>query len=160
MSTYVPLWCKSNFSFLEGASRPDELCERADELGLSALALCDRDGVYGAVRAHQAAKERGARLIHGSEVSLNDGGTVVLLVQDRVGWASLCRLLTRGRLRSANVFSTTCRLSSCRSEPDPADQRPWFAQKFRSCRQNSGPPDGISLCSFMHKESPLPIFAA
>ena len=49
----IPLWCKSNFSFLEGASRPEELVVEAHRLGLGALALTDRDGVYGVVRAHQ-----------------------------------------------------------------------------------------------------------
>ena len=56
MSSYVPLWCKSNFSFLEGASRPDELVEEAYRLGLPAIALTDRDGVYGVVRAHVKAR--------------------------------------------------------------------------------------------------------
>ena len=52
MSSYVTLWCKSNFYFLEGASHPDEQIEEADRLGLPALAVTDRDGVYGIVRAH------------------------------------------------------------------------------------------------------------
>jgi error-prone DNA polymerase len=52
MSLYVPLWCKSNFSFLEGASHPDELVEEDYRLGLPAIALTDRDGVYGVVGAH------------------------------------------------------------------------------------------------------------
>jgi error-prone DNA polymerase len=56
MSSYVPLWCKSNFSFLEGASHPDELVDEAYRLGLPALALTDRDGVYGVVRAHVKAR--------------------------------------------------------------------------------------------------------
>jgi error-prone DNA polymerase len=98
--SYAALSCKSNFSFLEGASHPDELVERAHELGLSALALCDRDGLYGAVRAHVKAKELGVHLILGAEVSIDDGTTVVLLVEDREGYRNLCRLLTKGRLRS------------------------------------------------------------
>ena len=60
MAPYVPLWCKSNFSFLEGASHPDELVEHAHELGLSAMALTDRDGVYGIVRAHSKAHRWGS----------------------------------------------------------------------------------------------------
>ena len=59
---YVPLWCKSNGSFLEGASHPEELVEQAAALGLPALALTDRDGVYGIVRAHVQAQERGMPL--------------------------------------------------------------------------------------------------
>jgi error-prone DNA polymerase len=97
---YAPLWCKSNGSFLEGASHPEELIEEAQRLGLHALALTDRDGVYGIVRAHLKARELGVQLVIGSEVSLEDGSALVLLAQDRTGYASLCRLLTKGRLRS------------------------------------------------------------
>jgi error-prone DNA polymerase len=97
---YAPLWCKSNYSFLEGASHPEELVEEALRLGLSALALTDRDGVYGGVRAHVAARERGLHLILGSQITLDDHSTLVLLAQDRRGWARLCRLISRGRLRS------------------------------------------------------------
>ena len=72
--SYVPLWCKSNFSFLEGASHPDELVERAYALGLPALALTDRDGVHGVVRAHVKAQALGVPLIVGAEVTVGDGG--------------------------------------------------------------------------------------
>ena len=61
MASYVPLWCKSNFSFLEGASHPDELVEHAHELGLSSMALTDRDGVW-SLCAHQGS-ELGLKLI-------------------------------------------------------------------------------------------------
>ncbi|MCA9676809.1 MAG: PHP domain-containing protein, partial [Myxococcales bacterium] len=57
MSGYAPLWCKSNFSFLEGASHPDELVEEAHRLGLGSVALTDRDGVHGVVRAGVKARE-------------------------------------------------------------------------------------------------------
>ena len=100
MSSYAPLWCKSNFSFLEGASHPDELVEEALRFGLRALALTDRDGVYGVVRAHVRAREVGLKLIIGSEITIDDGSTIVLLAQDRGGYANLCRLITKGRLRS------------------------------------------------------------
>jgi error-prone DNA polymerase len=96
---YAPLWCKSNFSFLEGASGPDELVDEAARLGLTSLALTDRDGVYGVVRAHQRAKELGVHLIVGAQVTLDDGSRIVLLVMDRGGYANLCRLLSKGRLR-------------------------------------------------------------
>ena len=101
MSSYAPLWCKSNFSFLEGASHPDELMEEARRLGLPALALTDRDGVYGIVRAHVKAREIGLHLIVGSEITASDGSTIVLLVQERSGYADLCRLITTGRRRSS-----------------------------------------------------------
>ncbi len=70
--SYVPLWCRSNFSFLDGASHPDELVEQAHALGIEALALTDRDGVHGMVRAHVKAKELGVRLIVGAEVTVDD----------------------------------------------------------------------------------------
>src|SRR5919109_3381078 len=114
MSSYVPLWCKSNFSFLEGASHPDELVEEARRLGLPALALTDRDGVYGIVRAHVKAREVGLHLIIGSQVTVNDGSTIVLLAQDRGGYANLCRLLTAGRLRSEKGESAVTWDEICR----------------------------------------------
>ncbi|MCP4675759.1 MAG: PHP domain-containing protein, partial [Deltaproteobacteria bacterium] len=100
MSAYVPLWCKSNFSFLEGASHPEELVEEAHRLGLGSLALTDRDGVYGVVGAHQKASKLGIHLIIGSEITINDGSTIVLLATDRIGYANLCRLISAGRLNS------------------------------------------------------------
>ena len=101
METYAPLWCKSNYSFLEGASHPEELVEQAHALGLPGLALTDRDGVYGIVRAHVRARELGVHLICGAELSLDGGAKLVLLATDRAGYANLCRLVTRGRRRHA-----------------------------------------------------------
>ena len=118
--SYVPLWCKSNFSFLEGASHPDELVQQAHALAIPALALTDRDGVHGVVRAHVKARELGVSLIVGAEVTIgpevtaagddgvapgSNGGapvptsTCVLLAMNRIGYANLCRLITAGRLR-------------------------------------------------------------
>jgi error-prone DNA polymerase len=100
--SYAALWCKSHFSFLEGASAPADLVQAAAALGLGAVAVTDRDGVYGAPAAHQAAGELGdaaPRLIIGSEVTVDDGSTVVLLAADHHGYRNLCRLLTTGRLR-------------------------------------------------------------
>jgi error-prone DNA polymerase len=97
---YVPLWCKSNFSFLEGASHPEELVEAAHGLGLPGLALTDRDGLYGIVRAHQKALELGTRLVAGAQLTVEPDQRLVLLAADRQGYANLCRLLTAGRLRS------------------------------------------------------------
>jgi error-prone DNA polymerase len=114
MSSYVPLWCKSNFSFLEGASHPDELIEEAHRCGLTALALTDRDGVYGIVRAHVKARELGMRLIVGSQVTVNDESIIILLAQDRYGYANLCRLLTAGRLRSEKGESAVTWDEICR----------------------------------------------
>jgi len=96
---YAELRCKSNFSFLEGASHPEELVDRAADLGLSALALADRDGLYGAVRAHARARRRGLPLVVGAEMTCEDlgpggPGVLVLLAMDRDGYANLCRLVT------------------------------------------------------------------
>jgi error-prone DNA polymerase len=67
---YAPLWCKSNYSFLEGASHPEELIEEAQRLGLGSLAITDRDGVYGMVRAHVKARELGVHLVCGAQVTI------------------------------------------------------------------------------------------
>ncbi len=96
----VALCCRSNFSFLEGASHPEELVEAAHRLGLRALALCDRNGLYGVVRAHQRAQALGLQLVIGAQVSVSDGSSIVLLVQDRVGYANLCKVLSIGCMRS------------------------------------------------------------
>lgn len=99
---YVPLWVKSHYSFLEGASSPGELVEEARRLGLTSIALTDRDGLYGIVRAHVAAREAGIHLLVGAQVSVGEAplSRIVLLAMDREGYGNLCRLLTLGRLRS------------------------------------------------------------
>ncbi|MHC4393587.1 MAG: PHP domain-containing protein, partial [Planctomycetota bacterium] len=98
--TYAALWTKSNYSFLEGASHPEELIERAYAVGVRAVALTDRDGVYGVVEAHTKARELGVKLIIGSQVTTPSGGRIVLLAMNRNGYKNLCRLITKGRLRS------------------------------------------------------------
>ena len=99
-SAYVPLYCKSHYSFLEGASHPEELLERAAEFGLASLGLTDRDGLYGIVRAHVKARELGLHLIIGSRMTMADGSSILLLAADGTGYAHLCRLISAGRLRS------------------------------------------------------------
>ena len=69
---YAELRCKSNFSFLSGASHPEALVDRAAELGLSGLAVADHDGLYGVVRAHAQAKRRGLPLVVGAEMTCED----------------------------------------------------------------------------------------
>ena len=96
---YAALWCKSNASFLRGASHPEEFVDKAVELGLGALAVTDLDGLYGIVRAHARAREVGVPLLVGSEITMEDGTQIVLLAQHRDGYRSLCRVITRGRLR-------------------------------------------------------------
>jgi error-prone DNA polymerase len=91
---YVELHCHSAFSFLDGASQPEELAARAAELGYEALALTDHDGVYGSLEFAHAAKFFGIRPITGAEVTLERGTHVTLLVENREGYANLCRILT------------------------------------------------------------------
>jgi error-prone DNA polymerase len=97
---YAELHCVSNFTFLRGASKPEELVARAHELGYAALAITDECSVAGVVRAHAAAKECGLKLIIGAEFRLQCGLHFVALVLNRRGYGRLCRLITRGR-RSA-----------------------------------------------------------
>jgi error-prone DNA polymerase len=91
---YVELHAHSAYSFLDGASLPEELAARAAELGYRALALTDHDGVYGSLEFAHAAKAFGVRPITGAEVTLDDGSHVTLLVESALGYANLCRLLT------------------------------------------------------------------
>ena len=91
---YVELHSHSAYSFLDGASLPEELALRAAELGYEALALTDHDGVYGSLEFAHAAKALGIRPITGAEVTLADGSHVTLLVENARGYANLCRLLT------------------------------------------------------------------
>src|SRR5712671_633718 len=92
--SYVELHAHSAYSFLDGASQPEELAAQAAELGYPALALTDHDGVYGSLEFAHAAKHFGVRAITGAEVTLEGGAHVTLLVETSQGYANLCRLLT------------------------------------------------------------------
>jgi error-prone DNA polymerase len=100
-SGYAELHCRTNFSFLEGASHPDSLVNRAAELGLAALAITDRNSVAGVVRAHVAAKEANLKLLIGAEITPTDTPPVVLLATNRQGYARLSTLITHGRRNAA-----------------------------------------------------------
>src|SRR5918912_2090402 len=91
---FVELHAHSAYSFLDGASLPEELVTRAAELGYEALALTDHDGLYGSLEFAHAANAFGVRAITGAEVTLADGSHVTLLVETPRGYANLCRLLT------------------------------------------------------------------
>jgi error-prone DNA polymerase len=95
---YVELHCHSAFSLLDGASSPEALVERAAALGYPALALTDHDGLYGAVRFWQAARERGLKPIVGAEIGLDDACHLTLLAGTQQGYANLCRLVSKGQL--------------------------------------------------------------
>ena len=99
--TYTELHARSAFSFLEGASIPEELASVCAARGMTAMALLDRDGVYGAPRFYQAAKKGGSLQAHlGAEVTSVGGWRYPLLVQSREGYQNLCRLITRMKLRA------------------------------------------------------------
>jgi error-prone DNA polymerase len=140
---YAELHCVSNFSFLRGASHPEELVRRAWELGYRALALTDECSLAGVVRAHSEAKVCGLKLIVGSELTLKDGLRLVLLAQNRNGYGNLSELITRGRRAAGKGRYTLERadlesgLADClalwlpdgagKNGPEPAH---WLAQRF------------------------------
>lgn len=101
---YIELHVSSAFSFLEGASLPEQLVEEAARLAYPALALLDRDGVYGAPRFYKAAREAGLRPIVGAEITVQMNSQkpcrLPLLVENRTGYQNLCRLITRTKLRA------------------------------------------------------------
>jgi error-prone DNA polymerase len=107
---YAELHCHSNFSFLDGASHPEELVEQAARLGLDAIALTDHDGMYGVVRFAEAAAELGVRTAFGAELSLGltapqngvadpEGSHLLLLARDPAGYRALCRTISAAQLR-------------------------------------------------------------
>src|SRR5262244_1779647 len=97
---YVELHARSAFSFLEGASLPEMLACTAAEYGMPAMALLDRDGVYGAPRFYMAAKRKKIKAHIGAEISLSDGGNLPVLAKSRTGYQNLCRLITTAKLRA------------------------------------------------------------
>jgi error-prone DNA polymerase len=99
-NSYVELHAHSAYSFLDGASLPEELAARAVELGYDALALTDHDGVYGSLEFAQAAKPLGLRAITGAEVTLEAGTHITLLCETRRGYENLCRILTDAHART------------------------------------------------------------
>lgn len=97
LAGYAELHCRTNFSFLEGASHPDELVARAVELAHAGLAITDRNSLAGVVRAHVAARDTGLHLLIGAEITPTDAAPVLLWAIDRAGYGRLARLITRGR---------------------------------------------------------------
>ncbi len=116
---YVELHCASAFSFLEGASQPEGLIERAAELGMPAVGLMDRNGVYGSARFHTSAKRNGVQAHVGAEIAVSSFGErlrppawlphqfpaeparVALLCESQVGYRNLCQMITRFKMRES-----------------------------------------------------------
>jgi len=135
---YAELVCISNFTFLQGASHPEELVRHAAELGYAALALTDECSVSGVVRAHEAAVEVGLKLIVGSHFVLEDGSRIILLARNRDGYAELCRLITharrnaeKGHYQVAHTDFET-HLDDCLGLllPSSDEAITWFTQRF------------------------------
>src|ERR1022692_3097319 len=139
---YAELHCISNFTFLRGASHPEELVARAQELGYAALAITDERSLAGVVRAHVEARDRKFPLIVGSEFRLDDGLRLLLLATDRESYGRLSALITRGR-RSAEKGSYRLTradlgdgIEGCLAlwipdhEPDEDEVR-WLSTRFR-----------------------------
>ncbi len=158
---YAELHCLSNFTFLRGASHPEELVARAHELGYTALAITDECSLAGVVRAHRAAKEVGLTLIVGTEIRLEDGLRLVLLATNREGYGNLSQLITQGRRMAGKGRYALRRgdledgLSGCLALllPDEATQPQdvaWLAQRFPDAcwiayERLLGPDDGARL---------------
>jgi error-prone DNA polymerase len=100
---YAELQVTSHFSFLRGASSAEELFAAAAVLGIEALAICDRNTLAGIVRAHEAAKTTGVRLIVGCRLDLEDGASILVYPTDRPAYARLCRLLSVGKTRGGKA---------------------------------------------------------
>ena len=178
LPAYAELHCLSNFSFLRGASHPEEQVVRAHQLGYNALALTDECSFAGVVRAHAAAKECGLPLILGSEIRLADGPKLVLLATDREGYGNLSELITRGRRRGMKgryILETRDLdqgLPGCfalllpGAIPDVAQAR-WLAERFTgrawiAAELLCGPNDRARLATLreLGASSSLPLVAA
>ncbi len=138
--SYVELHACSAFNFLRGASSPEQLAETAAELEMPALAVLDRNGVYGAQRFSVAARENNVRSIVGCELSMEDGGVLPVLVESRTGYKNLCELLTQAHLRSEKG---KCAIQ-WNELPQFAEGLVAFLGSARASRAVSGAPAGNS----------------
>ncbi len=125
---FVELHARSAFSFLEGAALPEELAERAAALEQPALALLDRDGLYGAPRFYRAATRAGINPLVGAEVTLAEGGRLPLLVESPEGYQNLCRLLTRIKMRRLLQKKITAGRDDAGTR-SPSTRRDWSASR-------------------------------
>jgi error-prone DNA polymerase len=179
-ASYAELHCATNYSFLRGASHPDELVKRAAELNYDALAITDRNSLAGVVRAHAAAKPLGLKLLIGAEIRLEDSSAAVLLAINRAGYGGLSRLLTLGKRRAPkgecqlgfnDLASHSAGLLACvlldedQPERQLADLGRWrelFGDRGSVLAQLSqGPHDSWTLDRYRHvaERSKLPLVA-
>jgi len=150
-SGYVELHCHSNYSFLEGASHPDELVARARDLEMPALAITDRNGFYGAVKFFGAAHRAGIQPIVGAELTIDDGTAppkdrvdydrwgdrLLLLVEDKTGYMNLCRLISTAQMPNAKGMARLAadQLAALSGHlialvADPKDRLPFYQEVF------------------------------
>src|SRR5918995_5466574 len=97
---YAELQVTTHFSFLRGASSPQELFEQAKLLGITALGITDRNSLAGIVRAYEASRDTGVRLVVGCRLDLTDGTSLLVYPTDRAAYSRLCRLLSIGKSRA------------------------------------------------------------
>jgi error-prone DNA polymerase len=181
MLRYAELRCKSNFSFLQGASHPDELAHQAAELGLAALAITDLNSLAGIVRAHVTAKEAGLKLIVGAEITPVDAPPVLLYAPDRKAYSHLTQLITRGRVTekkgecqlffrdiadfSAGLIAAVVAPDGQSTDEPPAslyDYRDLFGDRaYLAVSQHRGPCDQADLDLYHRwsKQTGLPLLA-
>jgi error-prone DNA polymerase len=180
---YVELHCLSNFTFLRGASHPGELVEQAAAQGYTALALTDECSLAGIVRAHQAAKQAGLKLIVGSEMTTLDGLKLVFLAKNREGYGNLSALITLARRRAdkgsyalqrhdLNVVSPNGSVPDCLvlwvpGEESSIEDGRWLAERFSgrlwiAVELHAGPDDVAKLADLqaLGKACGLPLVAA
>src|SRR5580658_4054712 len=100
MSAYAELAVTTNFSFLRGAAHPQEMVATADELGLTAIGIADRNSFAGVVRAYDEARKRNIKLLVGTRLVTVDGFEVLAYPTDRPAYGRLCRLITAGNLQA------------------------------------------------------------
>src|SRR5437899_1665207 len=150
-SAYAELHCHSNYSFLEGASHPEELVARARDLEMPALAITDRNGLYGAVKFFGAAERAGIQPIVGTELTIDDGSTppkdrvdydrwgdrLLLLAEDKVGYMNLCRLISMAQMPNAKGMARLAadKLAGLSNHlialvADPKEQLPFYQEVF------------------------------
>ncbi len=175
---YAELHCLSAFSFQRGASTAKELFERAKEQGYAALAITDECSLAGIVRAHEAAKETGVRLVVGAEMQIEDGPKLVLLCQTLGGYQTLCQLITAARRRAKkgqyrclhedfpdNAAGLCCLL--CQTSPTNETDIRWLKQVFLdrlwlALELHRGPDDEQVLADLQQQsiDHGLPLVAA
>ena len=135
--SYVELHAASAFSFLRGASLPEQLAEGAARLALPAVAVLDRDGIYGAPRFYAAANEHGVRPRVGAEITLADGSVLPLLVQNHTGYQNLCQLISHAKLEPR---APGLRPDGLAPGEDPADRKRRCFATWRELEQHA---DGL-----------------